>query len=143
VFKNSPRLHFDIQDDFETAYADSKLEFDGNFYSKHEFPDAPNPALYVEGFGSLGMPLSTRDAEALIGHCKQAPFGSKEQTVVDTRVRDTWEIDAGKVSFQNPLWVTFISKVVPKVCGALGVNMEASKPKCELYKLLLYQPGSQ
>lgn len=33
--------------------------------------------------------------------------------------------------------------VVREVCAALGVNFDASKPRCDLYKLLLYETGSQ
>uniref|UniRef100_A0A0W0FCU5 Prolyl 4-hydroxylase alpha subunit Fe(2+) 2OG dioxygenase domain-containing protein n=1 Tax=Moniliophthora roreri TaxID=221103 RepID=A0A0W0FCU5_MONRR len=65
-----------------------------------------------------------------------------ERTVVDKEVRDTWEMDASKVSFENPAWKAFVIRVVHDVCRALGVNFNASQPRCELYKLLLYETGS-
>lgn len=34
-------------------------------------------------------------------------------------------------------------KTVKSVCDTLGVNYEASNPRFELYKLLLYETGSQ
>lgn len=91
-----------------------------------------------------------------------------ERTLVDTNVRDTWEMDAAEVStslssphslktfvdilylvlnvqvsFDNPAWKNFIDRVVQEVCERLGVNIAASRPRCELYKLLLYETGSQ
>ena len=36
-----------------------------------------------------------------------------------------------------------MDRVVKEVCGTLGVNFAASQPRCELYKLLLYETGSQ
>ena len=36
-----------------------------------------------------------------------------------------------------------MSDLVTSVCNTLGVNQAASAPKCELYKLLLYETGSQ
>lgn len=36
-----------------------------------------------------------------------------------------------------------MSGVAMSACGALGVNYVASAPRCELYKLLLYETGSQ
>ncbi|KAI0796382.1 hypothetical protein BC629DRAFT_291517 [Irpex lacteus] len=104
--------------------------------------EAPNPGLKLADLGTVGLPLSTREAEAVKSRCRQAPFGKGERTLVDKTVRDTWEMDAEEVSFLNPLWPTFLSEVVSDVCRALGVNILASQPRCELYKLLLYEAGS-
>jgi hypothetical protein len=35
------------------------------------------------------------------------------------------------------------STVVPQVCESLGVNMATAVPRVELYKLLVYETGSQ
>ena len=48
-----------------------------------------------------------------------------------------------KVSFANPKWKPFVDKIAAGVCKTLGVNYAASQPRCELYKLLLYETGSQ
>lgn len=52
-------------------------------------------------------------------------------------------MDATKVHFDNPAWQTFMARVLNEVCMTLGVNAAASQPRCELYKLLLYESGSQ
>ena len=43
----------------------------------------------------------------------------------------------------NPRWNAFVAGVVAEVCQTLGVNFQASRPRAELYKLLLYETGSQ
>ena len=60
--------------------------------------DAPNPLLTLESVGTIGLPLSTREAAAVKANCKQAPFGMGERTVVDKTVRDTWEMDGSQVT---------------------------------------------
>ncbi|KAH9849223.1 hypothetical protein C2E23DRAFT_888412 [Lenzites betulinus] len=119
------------------------LEFAGTFSFNKTYPTAPNPALNIDGLGTIGLPLSTRDAAAIKSCSEQAPFGKVDQTIVDTSVRDTWEIDAAKVvHFANDSWELFMQQTVRDVCEVLGVNFAASKPRAELYKLLLYETGS-
>lgn len=76
---------------------DSLTSPTGTFYSSRLYADAPNPSLNVEGLGVIGFPLSEAAAKHLISGCTQAPFGKDERTIVDTLVRDTWEIDASQV----------------------------------------------
>lgn len=47
------------------------------------------------------------------------------------------------MKFGNPKWAGFVDDVAKKTCEALGVDFASSKPRCELYKLLLYEKGSQ
>ncbi|KDQ61218.1 glycosyltransferase family 8 protein [Jaapia argillacea MUCL 33604] len=130
-----------IRDDLETAL-DGCSEFQGSFYFHKSYSDAPNPLLRVADLGTIGLPLSEREACVLRTRCIQAPFGKGERTIVDMSVRDTWEIDSTQISFGNPSWTRFVDGVVKEVCTTLGVNFAASKPRCELYKLLLYETGS-
>jgi len=120
------------------------FDFKGNFAFSTSLPQAPNPGLHIHPLGLIGLPLSSRDALLIKNHAVQAPFGHGERTVVDKEVRDTWEIEPGKVGVANTEWLTFMGGVVVKrVCAELGVSVQASMPRCELYKLLLYETGSQ
>ncbi|KAF8604763.1 hypothetical protein BDV93DRAFT_537619 [Ceratobasidium sp. AG-I] len=108
---------------------------------------APNPGLVVDGVGAVKLPLaiSLNDdalAKSLISACVQAPFGQGERTAVDKEVRDTWQADASRVQFTNPAWAGYIEQAVKSVCDTLGVETETTTPKCELYKLLIYEEGS-
>jgi len=119
------------------------LDFKGSFAFHKAYIDAPNPILRLDAIGYIGLPLNQREAKVVISHCIQAPFGKGERTVVDKSVRDTWEIDASQVHFDNPAWNIFMDGVVREVCTTLGVDPSVSRPRCEPYKLLLYETGSQ
>ncbi|KAF7332537.1 hypothetical protein MKEN_00136300 [Mycena kentingensis (nom. inval.)] len=118
------------------------LDFQGDFAFGKSFLDAPNPCLDLEGLGTVGLPLSAAGARSVIEKCRLAPFGKGERTVVDKDVRDTWEMDASQVRFRNDAWGPWMDRVVREVCKTLGVNVDASKPRAELYKLLVYETGS-
>ncbi|TBU40008.1 hypothetical protein BD309DRAFT_1083033 [Dichomitus squalens] len=120
----------------------SDLTFSGSSSFHRAYPEAPNPCLKITGIGSIGLPLHVRDAEAIKARAQQAPFGKATKTVVDKSVRDTWEIDGKQVEFENRAWAPFMDQVVRTVCETLGVNYDANQPRCDLYKLLLYEKGS-
>ncbi|RPD82293.1 hypothetical protein L226DRAFT_497438 [Lentinus tigrinus ALCF2SS1-7] len=135
----------DICEDVRGEIADivsNDLEYNGAFSFNRAYPAAPNPSLNIDGLGTVGLPLGVRDAAAIKECAGQAPFGMADRTIVDKSVRDTWEIDASKVHFENAAWGTFMAQTVRDVCEILGVDFQASQPRCELYKLLLYETGS-
>jgi hypothetical protein len=61
-----------------------------------------DPQLLVPGVGPIALPLIEEKARALIQQCHQAPFGKGEQTIVDTSVRETWELNKDKFEIRNP-----------------------------------------
>jgi hypothetical protein len=73
------------------------FEFHGSFYTSKAYPDAPNPCLNLAGFGSVALPLQIPTATGIINLCNRAPFGKGNETVVDAKVRDTWELGPSKV----------------------------------------------
>ncbi|KAJ3867375.1 hypothetical protein EV359DRAFT_78625 [Lentinula novae-zelandiae] len=118
-----------------------ELEYDGE--GDDEEDDAPNPVLIITGVGPIGLPLSPRDAQLIITSATQAPFGHGTETKIDTSVRHTWEIEPARVSFGNAVWRTWMEETVVRgVATALGVPSSTTPPKCELYKLLLYEQDS-
>ncbi|KAF8604770.1 hypothetical protein BDV93DRAFT_605704 [Ceratobasidium sp. AG-I] len=119
----------------------------GDFLHAQSCATAPNPGLVVDGVGMIKLPLAAdgsddTHAKSLINACVQAPFGQGERVKVDKEVRDTWQADAAQVHFTNPAWATYIDAAMKSVCVTLGVETETTTPKCELYKLLVYQEGS-
>lgn len=101
---------------------------------------AANPGLEVAGLGPIGLPLSATQAKELKTHCKQAPYGKGEETLVDTRVRRVWQLDPDRFSLTNPEWEQFLRDAVKTVQRELG--LEKQKLESHLYNLLLYEPGS-
>jgi hypothetical protein len=98
-----------------------------------------NPGLDVEGHGPIGLPVSPKDAKAITKLGRQAPFGKREQTVIDTSVRQTWELDTSEFRLQNPAWNAYLESLVIKAVQALGVE---GPVRAAPHKLLLYEQGA-
>ena len=103
----------------------------------------PLPGLHIQGIGKIGLPLSERDAKLIETVATQAPFGNGTETVVDTTVRDTFEINHDKFYFKNPAWAEFLGTVTKNMANGLGLPQNLPPPRADLYKLLLYKTGSQ
>ncbi|KIM21996.1 hypothetical protein M408DRAFT_79639 [Serendipita vermifera MAFF 305830] len=132
-----------IRKALQRIFTKDGFKYIGSYYASESYPQAPNPQIRAEGVGMITLPLTGAAVKHLIAGCKQAPFGKGERTIVDKKVRDTWEMDASKITFTNPTWTKWINTVIlPAVCEKLGVSINASKPRAELYKLLLYETGS-
>lgn len=113
----------------------------GTFAYKNICKEYPNPGLEIQNVGVVGLPMSSRDVEAVKQASHQAPFGKGSETIVDENVRKTWQIDASSVKFTNPRWDEWVQKHLP--CEQLGVPSIAwPKVRAELYKILIYEPGA-
>jgi hypothetical protein len=103
----------------------------------------PNPAdtfsLFVHGVGDISVPLQEEQARQLIAQSRQAPYGKGSETIVDTSVRNTWELDASQFEFRNPAWSRFLDKCIGQVALSLGIS---SPITAELYKMLIYEKGA-
>lgn len=121
----------------------NNFDFTGSFAHDSTNPAAPNPCIMLEGVGIIGLPLSPRDAHLLIQTSRPAPFGQADRTVVDKNVRYTWEIQPEQLAFTNPEWKTYVNTMAVAVCNSLGAHVGAEALHCELYKMLLYEPGCQ
>jgi hypothetical protein len=120
----------------------SNIKADGSFALFEPLYNPPNPGLRLKNGGLTGLPLSDRDAQAIVAASHEAPFGKGEETLVDTSVRKTWEISPGDFELRNPAWQPFIQGVVRKVSAGLGVDATGNGVSAELYKLLLYDEGA-
>jgi hypothetical protein len=95
--------------------------------------------LFVHGVGDIGVPLQEEQARQLIAQSRQAPYGKGSETIVDTSVRNTWELDASQFEFRNPAW----SRVLDKCIAQVGLSLGISSPiTAELYKMLIYEKGA-
>ncbi|RYP77588.1 hypothetical protein DL769_003361 [Monosporascus sp. CRB-8-3] len=110
----------------------------GDFACQKNYESFVNPGL--EAIGSLiPLPLIARDAEAIKAHCQQAPFGRGDQTVVDTSVRKTWELNTEQFRCSNPAWNSYLNTLLQEAADSLGMSASV---RAEPYKLLLYEEGS-
>ena len=98
------------------------------------------PALKVKGLGTVSIPVIDCQAKKLIELSEQAPFGRGEDTIVDTKVRNAWQISVDNFSISNPQWLEALQKSVDKMGKDLGLH--DCKVNFEPYKLLIYEKGS-
>lgn len=113
-----------------------------SFAYASEVTTAPNPGPKVEGIGSIGLPLSDRDAKELVSKCRQSPFGKGGDTIVDTEVRNSFELNPLQFTLSNPAWNVCISALLDIVYRELALNCGRQHVVPELYKLLLYEEGA-
>jgi hypothetical protein len=52
-----------------------------------------NPGLDLLGHGPVEQPLSDRDVQAIVANARQSPFGKGVETLVDTSVRKSWQLE--------------------------------------------------
>lgn len=95
--------------------------------------------LDVDGVGPISLPLLPFQAEQLVAIAERAPYGRGEETLVDTRIRRTWQIDADRLRIEGRGWARTLDAIVARCAAGLGVTDSVS---AELYKLLVYEEGS-
>ena len=113
----------------------------GAFAAGGKCTKLPLPSISISGMSDslLGLPLCGSQAKTLSEVCARAPYGKGTETIVDTTVRCTWQLDPKQLIINNPDWDKSVTELVDKVKGELGCD--SMKVQCELYKLLLYEPG--
>ncbi len=110
----------------------------GDYYASGT-QDIHPPRLSVDGVGPVSLPLLPVQAEQLVAVAEQAPYGRGSETLVDTGVRRTWQIDAAQVRIEGRRWAEDLAEMVERVRDGLGV---AGRVEAALYKLLVYDTGS-
>ena len=96
------------------------------------------PDLQVDNVGRIGLPLCYAQANELKGKCEQAPYGRREETIVDTNVRNALQLDASKVKIGKRMKreVTALIPSLKTELGCDGFTISALP-----YKLVLYEEG--
>lgn len=113
------------------------ITWKGSFVAKAG--DKEDPYLFVNDVGPIRLPLSELQAKELVKKSHQAPFGKGSETIVDTSVRNTWEMNPDQFQIRNPRWNAFLDKLLQKMAERLGVHAPVS---AEIYKMLLYEKGA-
>ncbi|KAH6901002.1 hypothetical protein BKA70DRAFT_1526623 [Coprinopsis sp. MPI-PUGE-AT-0042] len=128
---DSNELKDDLLETFEHDFS-----FKGNCYFASTPSDAPNPCLSIEGIGTVGIPLSSRDAKAIVACAQQVPRNN-------SAVGDAWVVGRSKITFENRKWQKWLEDFAfSSVWKALGLDPFQTRPKCQLSNLLLCEQGS-
>ena len=99
----------------------------------------PMPRVTVDGIGDLSFPVPEAQIDALIKAAERAPYGKGTRTLVDTAVRDCWQIDADRIRLGGHAWPATFRKVMDLV--ATGLGLAESRLDAKPYKLLVYRKG--
>ena len=110
----------------------------GDFYAAGS-TELAAPNLSVDGVGLISLPFQQNQLAQLIASASLAPFGRGEQTIIDTAVRKTWQVDAAHLHFGGRHWQASLDAIVATVSAGLGVSDPVT---AQLYKLLIYDTGS-
>lgn len=100
------------------------------------------PSLSVHGLGTISLPLCEQGTTKLRQACHQAPFGKGRETIVDTSVRNTWELNANQFELRIESRQAIVDRILRDVAKGLRVAGGCTGIRAELYKLLLYDEGA-
>lgn len=99
----------------------------------------PMPVLAVEGVGPLSFPVTEAQVGSLIEVAGRAPYGRGPQTIVDTSVRDCWQVDAGRLNIGGHAWAETFATILN--AAAAGLGCDSDRLDARPYKLLVYPTG--
>jgi hypothetical protein len=111
----------------------------GTFASRHT-AGTDDISFDVVGVGAVPLPLSHRTADKLRAIAKPARYGLREKTLIDPRVRDTWEIGKRQIKLDERHWQRTLDRELPLIARDLGVPQGATL-RADLHNLLVYEPG--
>ncbi|KAL7807582.1 hypothetical protein V8C26DRAFT_313340 [Trichoderma gracile] len=135
---DDPEVEYEEWKEDLLACLDS-IKSSGDYVVFKKYPLHANPCLQIEGQETvIPLPLTDHDAGTIRGACREAPFGKGDETLVDTSVRKTWELDATRFKCTNPSWPAFFDSILKDVATGFGLPGVTAKP----HKLLLYEKGS-
>lgn len=99
----------------------------------------PMPTIEVAGSGLLSFPVPESQVRALIDVAERAPYGKGAQTLVDTSVRDCWQLDASRLRVGGHAWQETFATILD--AAATGIGCRVQTLDARLYKLLVYPTG--
>jgi hypothetical protein len=96
--------------------------------------------LEVSGVGPIAMPVSVWQAKQLCLIGRPARFGRGEQTLVDAKVRDTWEVPKSRVKIDRRQWNATLRPVLDRLRVDLGLP-DGCRLDAQFHSMLVYAPG--
>jgi hypothetical protein len=105
---------------------------------RHCAPD--DLALQILGCGTIRFPISATQARTLRKVAHKAPFGLRDKTLIDARIRDTWQIAKSHVKIDARGWNPTLRVQLRAIQEQLGLP-DNGRLVADFYKLLLYEPG--
>lgn len=123
----------------ELAELVADLRAEGSFATRRTAP-AADLGIAVRGVGSIGLPVSAAQAKELRLVARPAKYGHGTDTVLDRRVRDTWEVPKSRVRIDNRRWNQTLLPMLDAIRVDLGLP-DTTRLRAELHSMLVYEPG--
>ena len=109
-------------------------------FATHRTCGPQNLRFEVEGVGPVPVPVSPATARKIRGVARPARYGYKQETRLDRKVRDTWEIPAKGLVLDERRWAKTLAPQLERIRRDLGLPKRC-RLRAELYNLLIYGPG--
>jgi hypothetical protein len=93
------------------------------------------PTIDVDGVGRIAFPILPAQAGRLVAVAEAAPYGRGDETVIDSEVRRTWQVDPAKVRIGGRHWDQTLEGLVVDIALGLGLSEPVT---ADFYKLLVY-----
>src|SRR5437879_2163779 len=101
--------------------------------------ETPMRRFEIEGAGVISFPIPDSQIQDIIKRAERAPYGRGCETILDTSVRNAWQLAPTKVRIGGKSWERSFQQILATVTNGLGcAGMNTS---AELYKLLIYEEG--
>lgn len=113
---------------------------DDRFATSGPLPNAANPGIFVQSVGLVGLPLSSRDAEAIIDtvHTERVQAEYSASTV--SPPTGSWNLMPGQFEIQNPAWQQTLTEAMEKTAKALGLGDQIQTINAEIAHLRICRP---
>ena len=118
------------------------IHSEGTFADFRRIPLKWIQPFTVRDVGQVKLPLKEPTIRQLIEKARQSPYGRGSETLVDTSVRNTWELDAAQLDMTTSIsdqWTKTVASACEWVAARLGIPVPV---KAELYKMLIYEKGA-
>jgi hypothetical protein len=96
--------------------------------------------LEVTGVGPVSLPVRAPQAKMLIAVARPAMFGRGEETLTDTKVRDTWEITPDQIRLGGLGWTALMDSALEHFRDELGLP-PTTRLRAEPHSMLVYGKG--
>ena len=96
--------------------------------------------IEVKGVGEVRFPVTVAQSKELRLIARPARYGQGDQTILDRRVRDTWEVPLSRVRIDQRRWNRTLHAMLDSLRDDLGLP-PSSTLKAQLHSMLVYEPG--
>lgn len=110
----------------------------GDFFVRGAL-EAPMPRIEIDGMGMISFPIPHSQIGDIINRAERAPYGRGGKTILDTSVRNTWQLAPVSVRIGGKSWERSFQHILSTVTDGLGCS--GMNVSAEFYKLLIYEEG--